>query len=396
MSDMTQHRMSVIQLIDGFATEEHPGGAAQFGIQLARHLDRERYAPFVCGLWRYETASERRWLDQLRDDGIGTAVLIETPRRLATDLVRAAALLGQVIARIGAGIVNSHFERGDLLGLASKLAHPAHPAIVRTMHTDQQWQTRPWLGSLLNLVAFPWLFDGEVAISLAAQAAMDRRPAARLRGRRATLLYNGIGGALVERLASTPRCPAQPDAPRVTIVGRLAPQKGHRDFLAASAELLRRFPQAEIRVVGAGPLLGELRALADGLGIAPAVRFLGQRSDVPKILLETDLLVSASLWEGFPTVILEAMAAGAPVVATDVSGSRELVRDGETGRLAPIGRPMALAQAMIWVLERPDQAHHMAEQARRQVRRYTLEYSAAGYDQLYRHILGERQQALET
>jgi glycosyltransferase involved in cell wall biosynthesis len=387
---MTQRRIPIIQLVDGFATEEHPGGAAQFGIQLARHLDRERYASFVCGLWRYDTASERRWLDRLREEGIGTAILIETPRRLATDLVRAAALLGQVIARIGARIVNSHFERGDLLGLASKLAHPAHPAIVRTMHADQQWQTRPWLGVLLNLAAFPWLFDGEVAISLATQAVMDGRLAARLRGRRAALLYNGISGALVERLAAAQRAPAQRGAPRVTIVGRLAPQKGHRDFLAASAELLRRFPQAEIRIVGAGALLDELCAYAAELGIARAVRFLGQRSDVPEILLETDLLVSASIWEGFPTVILEAMAAGAPVVATDVSGSRELVRDGETGRLVPMGQPTALAQAMIEMLEQPEHTRRMAEHAQQQVRRYTLEYTAAGYDRLYQAILERR------
>jgi glycosyltransferase involved in cell wall biosynthesis len=377
----------VIQLIDGFATEEHSGGAAQFGIQLARHLDRQCYAPFVCALWCYETASERRWLDQLRDEGIGTAILVEKPQRLATDLIRAAALLGQLVARHGARIVNSHFERGDLLGLASKLAHFGHPAIVRTMHTDQQWQTRPWLGKLLNLAAFPWFFDAEVAISLAAQAAMDRRPAARLRDRRAVLLYNGISGALVERLAAAPRVAWRPEAPRVIIVGRLEQQKGHRHFLAGAAELLRRFPRAEIRIVGAGPLLGELRAFADELGIARATQFLGQRSDVPDLLLDADLLVSASLWEGFPTVLLEAMAAGTPVVATDVSGSRELVCDGETGRLAQAGQSTALAQTMIWMLEHPDQAHTMAEQAQRQVRRYTLEHTAAGYDQLYRQIL---------
>jgi glycosyltransferase involved in cell wall biosynthesis len=219
---------------------------------------------------------------------------------------------------------------------------------------------------------------------------MNRRPAARLCGRRAALLYNGISGALVERLAATPRAPARLESPVVTIVGRLAPQKGHRDFLTASAELLRRFPRAELRIVGAGPLLGELRARAEELGIAHAAQFLGQRSDVPDLLLETDLLVSASLWEGFPTVILEAMAAGAPVVATDVSGSRELVRDGQTGRLIPMSQPAALAQAMIEMLERPEDARRMAELARQQVRRYTLEYTAAGYDQLYQAILDRR------
>jgi glycosyltransferase involved in cell wall biosynthesis len=384
---MARRCIPVIQLVDGFATEEHPGGAAQFGIQLARHLDRERYAPFVCGLWRYGTASERRWLDRLHDEGIGTAILIETPGRLAIDLVRAAALLGQVITHTGARILNSHFERGDLLGLTSKLAHPTHPAIVRTMHADQQWQTRPWLGKLLNLVAFPWLFDGEAAISLATQKVMDSRLAARLHGRHAELLYNGISGALVERLAAAQRRPAQPDAPRVMIVGRLAPQKGHRDFLAASAELLRRFPRAELRIVGAGALLDELCAFANELGIVHAAHFLGQRSDVPDLLLETDLLVSASIWEGFPTVILEAMAAGAPVVATDVSGSRELVRDGQTGRLVPMGQPAALAQVMIEMLEQPEHTYQMAKAAQQQVRRYTLEYTAAGYEQLYQAIL---------
>jgi glycosyltransferase involved in cell wall biosynthesis len=218
---------------------------------------------------------------------------------------------------------------------------------------------------------------------------MDRRPAARLRGRRAVLLYNGISGALVEQLASVARRPQTPQAPRITIIGRLAAQKGHRDFLSAAVELLRRFPQAELLIVGAGDLIDGLRALAEQLGIAHAVRFLGQRSDVPAILRETNLLVSASLWEGFPTVILEAMAARVPVVATDVSGSRELVRDGVTGRLVPVGQPAALAQAMIWMVEHPDLADSMAAAAQQQMHHYTLEHTAAGYARLYQAILKE-------
>jgi glycosyltransferase involved in cell wall biosynthesis len=387
---MTQPRLPVIQLIDGFATEEHPGGAALFGIQLARHLDRKRYAPFVCGLWRYGTPSEQRWLARLRDEGNATAILIEQRGQLAFDMLRAAAMLGQVIDRVRPAIVNSHFERGDLLGMCSRVLHPQHPAIVRTMHADQQWQTRPWLGSLLNGVALPWLFGGEAAISRAAQAVMDARPAARLRGRRATLLYNGISGALVESLAEAQRREPAPGAPRIAIVGRLARQKGHRDFFAACVDVLRRFPHAEILVVGAGELDAELRALTERLGIAHAIQFLGQRSDVPAILLQTDLLVSASLWEGLPTIMLEAMAARVPVVATDVSGSRELVHDGETGRLVPVGRPASLAEAIIWMLEHPAEAQRMAERARQQVRRFTLEYTAAGYDTLYQKLLAER------
>jgi glycosyltransferase involved in cell wall biosynthesis len=114
---------------------------------------------------------------------------------------------------------------------------------------------------------------------------------------------------------------------------------------------------------------------------------------VPEILLTTDLLVSASLWEGLPTIMLEAMAARVPVVATDVSGSRELVRDGETGRIVPVGKPAALAEAMIWMLDHPVLGQRMAEQARQQVQRFTLEYSAGEYDKLYRLLLDKRRMA---
>jgi glycosyltransferase involved in cell wall biosynthesis len=103
-----------------------------------------------------------------------------------------------------------------------------------------------------------------------------------------------------------------------------------------------------------------------------------------------DLFVSASLWEGFPTVILEAMAAGVPVVATDVSGSHELVRNGETGLLVPAGDPPALAQALEWMLTHAAEARRMALQARQQVQRYTIEQSAASYDTLYRAIVAAK------
>ncbi len=191
----------VAQLVDGFATEEHSGGAALFAIQLARRLPRERWAPRVVGLWRYGTRSERRWLELLRDEGITTAVLVDAPRGLGLDLVRASALLESFTGAGGTALINSHFERGDLLALSARLRRPHGLRIVRTQHTEQQWQTRPWLGRLLNLTAFPSLFDAEVAISDATRRHMDARPAARLLGRRAELLYNGIRVDLLERLA---------------------------------------------------------------------------------------------------------------------------------------------------------------------------------------------------
>jgi glycosyltransferase involved in cell wall biosynthesis len=386
---MSSQRIPVLQLVDGFATEEHPGGAALFGIQLARHLDREHFAPFVCGLWRYGTASERCWRQQLESEGIGTAILVEQPRRLLPDLLRAAALLGLLIERVQPQVVNSHFERGDLLCLWSKLLLRSHPRIVRTMHADQQWQKRPWMGRLLNLVALPWLFDAEVAISRATQQVLDSRPAARLAGRRAVQLYNGISRSQVDRLSqarSVERLdPSRP--PRITIVGRLEEQKGYGYFLQAGRELLRHVPEAELWIVGTGSLAEQLKAQAEELGISYALRWPQKRSDVEAILTQSDLMVSASIWEGFPTVLLEAMAAGLPIVATDIRGTREMVCHNETGLLVPPRDPAALAAGMLWMLNHRDEARRMARRAGQQIYRYTMEHTADGYNQLYRSIL---------
>ena len=316
----------VVQLVDGFATEEHSGGAALFAIQLARRLPRERWAPRVVGLWRYGTRSERRWLELLRDEGITTAVLVDAPRGLGLDLVRASALLESFTGAGGTALINSHFERGDLLALSARLRRPHGLRIVRTQHTEQQWQTRPWLGRLLNLTAFPSLFDAEVAISmLRAGTWMPVRRRGCLAG--APSCCTTVSAATCS--SGWPgRWRSSSHPPRVMVVGRLEEQKGHAYFIRACAEVYRERKEVEFWVVGAGPLQEPLRALAAELGLAAAVRFWGRRDDVPELLPQADVLVSSSLWEGFPTVLLEAMAARLPVVATDVSGSRELVRDG--------------------------------------------------------------------
>ncbi|HEY1016459.1 MAG TPA: glycosyltransferase [Herpetosiphonaceae bacterium] len=379
----------VLQLIDGFATEEHSGGAALFGIQLARHLPRELIRPAVCGLWRYGTPSERRWRATLEAEGIETLILLDEPGGgIVKNLVKAEALLWQALGRLRTQVISSHFERGDLLGLASKLLHPLHPPLVRTMHADQQWQNRRWAGQLINLTAYPWLVNHEVAISETTRQVMDRRIMARLRGRRATLLYNGLGREFLARVAgrgeAAPR--AAGAAPRFGLIGRLEPQKGHRDFLAACEIVLERLPGAEFWLIGAGPLRDELAAAAAARGLTGAVRFLGPRSDIPELLAELDVFVSASLWEGFPTVVLEAMAAGVPVIATDVSGSRELVREGETGLLVPVGAPERLAAAMVRMAEDPGAALAMAGRARERIQPYTMQHTAASYAELYRGL----------
>lgn len=150
----------------------------------------------------------------------------------------------------------------------------------------------------------------------------------------------------------------------VVYLGRLQQVKGVDVLLRAWPEVVSRV-QAQLLVAGEGPLRSSLEQLANELGIAHCVRFLGRTSAVAELLAGADLLVQPSRQEGLPNSVLEAMAAGLPVVATRVSGNEDLVTDGVTGRLVPSENSQALADAIVDVLRDPVRAESMGRAGRR-------------------------------
>lgn len=176
-----------------------------------------------------------------------------------------------------------------------------------------------------------------------------------------------------------------PGARMAGIVGRLNAVKDHAGLLQAFARVSAVLPDAALVVVGDGPLRAELEALAARLGIAPRVRFLGDRSDVHRLLPGLDAFVLSSRSEGYSMALLEASAAGLPIVATDVGGNGEIVAHGRTGLLVPAGDPAALAGALQAVLADPAAARAMGQAGREwALREATLEAMAARYERLYR------------
>lgn len=154
------------------------------------------------------------------------------------------------------------------------------------------------------------------------------------------------------------------DAPMILFAGRLAPQKGVDDLIQALDILQHVRPDLRTLIAGDGPLRDRLEERAWACGLRAAVRFLGHRNDVPSLLAASDLLVLPSLYEGLPNVVLEAMRFRKPVVATAAPGTTEVVRDGETGLLVPIGAPNLLAKAIRDVIEAPDLARRLGEAGR--------------------------------
>jgi glycosyltransferase involved in cell wall biosynthesis len=193
---------------------------------------------------------------------------------------------------------------------------------------------------------------------------------------------------------------APPQARLVGIVAKLSRYKSHDVFLEAAAMLLGRAPDLRFAIVGPDPdgARPRLLELASGLGtrygvpLAARLVFTGARSDVPQVLAALDVSVSASAtpWEGLSGVMRESLAMGRPVACTDVGGNRELVRDGETGRLVPPGDAAALADAIHDLLAHPERARALGAAGHRlAVEKFSNPARARKMEELYRRLVAE-------
>lgn len=170
-------------------------------------------------------------------------------------------------------------------------------------------------------------------------------------------------------------------------VGRLVEVKNQALLVTAFAAVARERPEARLLLAGDGPLRGELLALARTLGVDAQLRLLGHRPDVERVLAALDVFVLSSHSEGLSNTILEAMASGVPVVATDVGGARELVVDGESGLLTPAGDAGALASAIGTLIGDADVRTGMACAAReRALSEFSITRMIDAYTRLYERL----------
>ena len=283
-------------------------------------------------------------------------------------------------------VVHTH-QIGALFyaGPAAALAHA--PAVVHTEHGKHYGGKgrKLWLGRLTARWA-----DRFFCVS---RDIADEVIACRVAGPRKTaVVANGIDtrrfapagdAAAVRRDLAIPA-----GAPVVGTVGRLNEIKRQDVLLRAFALIRQRRPEAHLLLVGDGPRRAELEVLARDLGVAPWVRFAGYQARPECYLAAMDVFALTSQSEGMPLAVLEAWAAGVPVVASRVGGVPELIEDGRTGLLFPPGDEAALAAALDRLLSSPDDARRLAGAAREAVRsRYDVRVMAATYQGHYRELL---------
>jgi glycosyltransferase involved in cell wall biosynthesis len=177
----------------------------------------------------------------------------------------------------------------------------------------------------------------------------------------------------------------------VGAVGRLTQIKNLPLLLKAMQRIHRIDPHVHLALVGDGELRQELEDYVDRLGLLPVVHFTGWRSDLPTIYSDLDVVVISSDNEGTPVSLIEAMAAGCPVVATRVGGVGELIADGQTGRLVPPGKVEPLAQSLLRTFQEPQKTRIMARKAQKLIlARYHLDRLLKDVDNLYHQLLLEK------
>ncbi len=275
--------------------------------------------------------------------------------RPASDLA-AIRRLRRLLAGARADVVHAHGLRAGALA-ALALCWPGgtgRPALIVTVHNA------PPAGA--RLAAIYGVLERIVARRAVVVLCVSSDLEARMRRLGARRVERAVVPAPASARAGD-AAPAELDAagrPVVLGVGRLAAQKDFGTLIAAASAWSGRVPGPVVVIAGEGPLAGELARQARTLGVD--VRFLGPRGDVPALLAAADVFVLPSRWEGQPLILQEALAAGRPIVATDVGGVRDLTGD-DAAVLVPPGDPAALGRAVLAVLDDADLAKRLAAAA---------------------------------
>ena len=272
-------------------------------------------------------------------------------------------------------LVHVHLFPAQLWAVLAAQVQGGRVPLLTTEHGAKNERRKPWLHPF-----DAWLYRRYASIACNSEAT-----ASALRqwvpgvAERLTVIPNGVD---LGRFSARPTAGTNKQ-PVITFVARMESQKDHATALRALAQV----PGAVLQLVGDGPLEPELRRLAEDLGIATRVRFLGQRDDVPELLRASDIYLHSSPSEGFGLAVLEAMAAGLPIVASRDAALTALV--GDAGELVPPGDAAAMASALCRLVESPAERARLAALAGERARRFSIEATADAYIAEYQRILGK-------
>lgn len=387
MSAQPGRRVRVLHLI----TRLVPGGAQDNTLVTCELHDRARYEVHVAGnpdgslVERARAASDGRFhpipdlvhpLDPLRDARALWQIL-RLLRRERFDLVHGHSSKAGFLGRIAARLTRTPF-------VFTYHGFPFHDFMPRWKQAFYVGLERMVRGAARHYIT---LSERDRQTALALRMVPEGASSA---------IYTGIDFAKIDRVLAAP--PPDPLAAlgvpangrRIVLVGRLDPQKAPLRMVEAFAQVRRELPDAQLVFVGDGELRQAVADAARGAGLHEAVHLLGYRKDVIEILVHCDVFAFSSSWEAMGRSMLEAMLVARPVVAPAIYGIPEVVEDGVTGWLYPLGDTARLAGCVVEVLSDPARARGVGQAAQQRIRaQFDARLMVRRIEEIYGRVLGD-------
>lgn len=353
------------------------GGAEQVILNLADFVSPDRYTSYV-GVFR-----EGELVSELKKRGIKFLWLKESTQvydfkflKNITRLIRANHI----------DLIHSHTWGTDFYAYwASRILKiPMITTVHNRYYIFEKWSRR------FSYKVFLSHIKKIIAVSQDIKNLLQE--AVKLSPQKVELIYNGIDTNKFENRGNLEKIREElklsEDELILGNVGNLREVKDHHTLILAFNKISSLFPQAKLLIIGEGELKPSLLKLCSELGLEERVLFLGHREDVPSILNLMDIFVLSSRLEGCSISILEAMASGKPVIATEVGGNPELILKGKSGFLVPSAEPEKLAEKMVLLLKDENLRREMGEEGKNRVKeKFSLERMAKNYEELYSSIL---------
>ncbi|MCE3556183.1 glycosyltransferase family 4 protein [Pseudonocardia sp. RS11V-5] len=354
----------VVQVLDSL----DPGGAERHVVDLARELVRRGHHVEVAASASGPLAQEL--------ERAGVRLHVVAPERVTRRASpQFAEGLAELLERLRPDVVHAHRHAATLA--AAQAVGPG-TAFVVTEHTEALWRTpsdRTHARVALRRAEIVLSGSRPIAAALHAQGLVPHG------------VTRVVGPAVTDGPSSAAAPPAWRGRPVIGRVCRLQPDKGVDVFLRAASLLVPRLPTAVFPVLGDGPAAAELRALGHWLGLDGKVHWLGYRPDARALLPCLDVLAVTSRSEAGQLVVLEAFAAGVPVVGAAIGGIPEQVRSGRNGLLVPPGDAASLARALHAVVTRPVLARRLREGARRRAAAHSFDAMVDAVEGAYAEAL---------
>lgn len=332
------------------------GGVPEVAYQLMRHLSRARFELALCVLKHdVSTAAAARAAREARFAALDVPVYYAAASSAKLDAI---AAVGKWITESRIDLLHTHSYRPNVYArLAGMVCRPRGLRIVAHYHNQyaDKWDREPLMLTFEQQLAAGT--DAMIAVSASVRSHVAT--CLGVDASRIDVVSNAVDVAAFDggdRVAARAALGVDGDQPVLGLIGRVCRQKGQDTFVDAALRLVGRHPEAVFLMAGDledSALHQALAARVAEAGHTDSIRFLGHRTDIAAVYAGLDVVVAPSRWEGFGLMLVEAMAAGKPIVASRAGAIPDIVREGETGTLVPADDVAALADAIDGLLASP-------------------------------------------